>query len=99
MTDTQVLAGKNILITGAGRGLGKRLALGMASRGGKVGLLARSRGELDLAQLEIEQAGGVAMRLRADVRGVGEGRRAAAVAQPAQFWSGVTAELRVRRLG
>src|SRR5436190_15651997 len=68
MSDTQVLAGKNILITGAGRGIGKRLALGMASRGAKVGLLARSRGELDLAQLEIEQAGGIAMRLRADVR-------------------------------
>lgn len=68
MTDTQVVAGKNILITGAGRGIGKRLALGMAARGAKVGLLARSRGELDLAQLEIEQAGGVAMRLRADVR-------------------------------
>ena len=68
MSETQVLAGKSILITGAGRGIGKRLALGMAARGGKVGLLARSRGELDLAQLEIEQAGGVAMRLRADVR-------------------------------
>ena len=68
MTDTQVLSGKNILITGAGRGIGKRLALSMAARGAKVGLLARSRGELDLAQLEIEQAGGVAMRLRADVR-------------------------------
>jgi 3-oxoacyl-[acyl-carrier protein] reductase len=68
MSDTQVVAGKNILITGAGRGIGKRFALGMASRGAKVGLLARSRGELDLAQLEIEQAGGIAMRLRADVR-------------------------------
>jgi 3-oxoacyl-[acyl-carrier protein] reductase len=68
MTETQVLAGKNILITGAGRGIGKRLALSMAARGAKVGLLARSRGELDLAQLEIEQAGGIAMRLRADVR-------------------------------
>lgn len=68
MTDTQVLSGKNILITGAGRGIGKRLALSIAARGAKVGLLARSRGELDLAQLEIEQAGGVAMRLRADVR-------------------------------
>lgn len=68
MSDTQVVAGKNILITGAGRGIGKRFALGIASRGAKVGLLARSRGELDLAQLEIEQAGGIAMRLRADVR-------------------------------
>jgi NAD(P)-dependent dehydrogenase (short-subunit alcohol dehydrogenase family) len=68
MTETHVLAGKNVLITGAGRGIGKRLALGFSSRGAKVGLLSRSRGELDLAQLEIEQAGGIAMRLRADVR-------------------------------
>lgn len=68
MSEDQVLSGKNVLITGAGRGIGKRLALGMAARGAKVGLLARSRGELELAQLEIEQAGGVAMRLRADVR-------------------------------
>jgi len=33
-----------------------------------VGLLARSQSELDLAKREIEQAGGQAMRLRADVR-------------------------------
>jgi 3-oxoacyl-[acyl-carrier protein] reductase len=31
-------------------------------------LLARSQGELDLAKLEIEQAGGSALRIRADVR-------------------------------
>ncbi len=59
---------KNILITGAGRGIGKRLALGLAQAGFRVGLLARSQAELDLAKLEIEQAGGSAMRLRADVR-------------------------------
>jgi NAD(P)-dependent dehydrogenase (short-subunit alcohol dehydrogenase family) len=59
---------KSILITGAGRGIGKRLALGFAAAGARVGLLARSQAELDLAKLEIEQAGGVALRLRADVR-------------------------------
>ncbi len=59
---------KNVLITGAGRGIGKRLALGFAEAGARVGLLARSRAELDLAKLEIEQAGGNALRLRADVR-------------------------------
>jgi NAD(P)-dependent dehydrogenase (short-subunit alcohol dehydrogenase family) len=32
-----------------------------------VGLLARSKAELDLANLEIEHAGGVALRIRADV--------------------------------
>jgi NAD(P)-dependent dehydrogenase (short-subunit alcohol dehydrogenase family) len=33
-----------------------------------VGLLARTQAELDLAKLEIEQAGGNALRFRADVR-------------------------------
>jgi NAD(P)-dependent dehydrogenase (short-subunit alcohol dehydrogenase family) len=59
---------KSILVTGAGRGIGKRLALGLAQAGVRVGLLARSQAELDLAKLEIEQAGGNALRLRADVR-------------------------------
>jgi NAD(P)-dependent dehydrogenase (short-subunit alcohol dehydrogenase family) len=59
---------KSVLITGAGRGIGKRLALGFAAAGARVGLLARSQAELDLAKLEIEQAGGNALRLRADVR-------------------------------
>ena len=60
--------GKSVLITGAGRGIGKRLAMGFAAEGARVGLLARSQAELDLAKLEIEQAGGQALRLRADVR-------------------------------
>src|SRR5436853_7592474 len=60
--------GKSVLITGAGRGIGKRLAMGFAEAGARVGLLARSQAELDLAKLEIEQAGGAALRLRADVR-------------------------------
>lgn len=59
---------KTVLITGAGRGIGKRLAIGFAEAGAKVGLLARSLAELDLAVLEIEQAGGAAIGLRADVR-------------------------------
>jgi NAD(P)-dependent dehydrogenase (short-subunit alcohol dehydrogenase family) len=59
---------KNVLITGAGRGIGKRLAMGFAQAGARVGLLARSQAELELAKLEIEQAGGNALRLRADVR-------------------------------
>ncbi len=59
---------KSVLITGAGRGIGKRLAIGFAQAGARVGLLARSKGELDLAKLEIEQAGGNALSIRADVR-------------------------------
>jgi NAD(P)-dependent dehydrogenase (short-subunit alcohol dehydrogenase family) len=57
-----------VLITGAGRGIGKRLAVGFAAAGARVGLLARSQVELDAAQLEIEHAGGMAIPIRADVR-------------------------------
>jgi 3-oxoacyl-[acyl-carrier protein] reductase len=59
---------KGVLITGAGRGIGKRLAIGFANHGARVALLARSKAELDLANLEIEHAGGIALRIRADVR-------------------------------
>lgn len=62
-----VFKDRNILVTGAGRGIGKRLALGFAAAGARVGLLARSKPELDLANLEIEHAGGSSLRLRADV--------------------------------
>ncbi|MDQ6700767.1 MAG: SDR family NAD(P)-dependent oxidoreductase, partial [Acidobacteriota bacterium] len=57
---------QNVLITGAGRGIGKRLAIGFASAGARVGLLARSQPELNLAKLEIEHAGGNSLRIRAD---------------------------------
>lgn len=59
--------GVPVLVTGAGRGIGKRLAIGFATRGARVGLMARSKAELDLCHLEIEHAGGSALRLRADV--------------------------------
>ena len=42
--------------------------MGFAQAGARVGLLARSQAELDLAKMEIEHAGGNALRLRADVR-------------------------------
>ena len=58
----------NVLITGAGRGIGKRLAIGFSHNKARVGLLGRSQGELDVTKLEIEDSGGTALRLRADVR-------------------------------
>lgn len=59
--------GVPVLVTGAGRGIGKRLAIGFAGKGARVGLLARSKAELDLCHLEIEHGGGAALRIRADV--------------------------------
>jgi NAD(P)-dependent dehydrogenase (short-subunit alcohol dehydrogenase family) len=63
----RTLTNAGVLVTGAGRGIGKRLAIGFAAAGNRVGLLARSKAELDLAHLEIEHAGGNALRIRADV--------------------------------
>ena len=59
--------GVPVLVTGAGRGIGKRLAIGFAAKGARVGLVARSKAELDLCHLEIEHGGGAALRIRADV--------------------------------
>lgn len=58
---------KNVMITGAGRGIGKRLALGFARHGARLLLYCRSKSELDLARIEIEQSGGVAQRFQGDV--------------------------------
>jgi len=62
------LQDRSVLITGAGRGIGKRLAIGFAAAGARVALVSRSKAELELAHLEIEHAGGNALRIRADVR-------------------------------
>lgn len=66
-TPTSEFKNKNVLVTGAGRGIGKRLALGFARLGARIALVSRSKAEIDLAHIEIEQAGGNALRIRADV--------------------------------
>jgi NAD(P)-dependent dehydrogenase (short-subunit alcohol dehydrogenase family) len=67
VTPVNEFKNKNILVTGGGRGIGKRLALGFARLGARIALLGRSRAEIELAQIEIEQAGGNALQIRADV--------------------------------
>ena len=57
-----------MLVTGAGRGIGKRIALGFAAHGAHVAMVARSRAELDLAHLEIQHSGGSSLRMAGDVR-------------------------------
>src|SRR6185437_7826120 len=77
----------NVLITGAGRGIGKRFALGFSASKARVGLLGRSQGELDVTKLEIEDKGGAALRLRADVRNFDQ--MTAAVDRMSREWGGV----------
>lgn len=59
---------KVVFITGAGRGIGKRLALGFAAEGAHVALLSRSKGELEVAHMEIQHSGGSSARFIGDVR-------------------------------
>jgi NAD(P)-dependent dehydrogenase (short-subunit alcohol dehydrogenase family) len=56
------------VVTGAGRGIGKRLAMGFAKDRAKVGLIARTERELEATKLEIKQSGGEVFSARADVR-------------------------------
>lgn len=61
------LDGKRCLITGAGRGIGRAVAVRLAAAGGHVLLTSRSADELAEACAECEAAGGRAATLAADV--------------------------------
>jgi 3-hydroxybutyrate dehydrogenase len=61
------LAGKTALITGAGRGIGREIALRFAREGAAVALLARTAAEIHAAAAEVRAQGGRALALPADV--------------------------------
>jgi short-subunit dehydrogenase len=65
-----------VLITGASSGIGRGLALELARRGARVGLLARRRELLEEIAREISQAGGQALAIPADVTCADEVRAA-----------------------
>ncbi len=62
------LAGKNVVITGGGRGLGLQIAREAARRGARVGLVARAESELEAARAELEAAGAIVFTHACDVR-------------------------------
>jgi len=49
------LSGKNVVITGGSKGIGKAIALGFAAEGANVALCARSEGPLRAAESELRQ--------------------------------------------
>jgi NAD(P)-dependent dehydrogenase (short-subunit alcohol dehydrogenase family) len=51
------LTGKKALVTGAGRGIGKAVALGLARAGADVGLVARTESELNAVAGEVKEIG------------------------------------------
>ncbi len=68
MTDSQgVFAGKVAVVTGAGRGLGRFVACGLAARGMRVAAVARSADQVRETAELIQAAGGEALPLAADV--------------------------------
>ncbi len=59
--------GKVVLVTGASKGVGKAIAMLLASEGAAVVMVARSEDELRVAAEEVTQAGGKAVAYAADV--------------------------------
>lgn len=68
MSDTKELAGKVAVVTGAGRNIGRAIALALADAGASVVVNARSnKAEADKVVSEIEGAGGKAVAVVGDV--------------------------------
>jgi len=70
------LQGKVALVTGAGSGIGKAAAIRFAREGARVGALSRTRDEIQATVQEIEQAGGQAISLLADISEADQMKRA-----------------------
>src|SRR4051794_29565287 len=61
------VSGKVAVVTGGGRGLGRHVAIGLARRGVRVALAARSIEQLAETERSITQGGGTALGVAVDV--------------------------------
>ena len=76
-------AGKTALITGAGRGIGRAIALGLADAGAGLILLARSAGQLDETRAMLLHRGAEAARIQVVVADLGDEEQRDHAAGPA----------------
>ena len=84
MFEPNLLAGRVILITGGGTGLGRSMALRLAELGAKLFLVGRREGPLAETAQQIRKAGGACSYATCDVRDPA-GVEAAVAAAEAQF--------------
>jgi 3-oxoacyl-[acyl-carrier protein] reductase len=61
------LSGRPAIVTGAARGLGRAIALGLAAAGAKVACVATKTATLDMVVGEIRESGGIAESFACDV--------------------------------
>ena len=64
--------GEVVVITGASAGVGRATVREFARRGARIGLIARGKDGLEGARREVEQLGGEALILSADVADAGQ---------------------------
>jgi NAD(P)-dependent dehydrogenase (short-subunit alcohol dehydrogenase family) len=68
---------KVVVVTGASAGVGRAVVEQFAREGARIGLIARGRDRLEAARRDVEQAGGNAIALQADVSNADEVESAA----------------------
>ena len=81
------LEGRNALVTGGGRGIGRSICRTLGAAGARVAILARTREQVEEAAQDLSRAGSTALALTADVSVPGQ--VAAAVDEVERAWGGI----------
>ena len=68
MLDRLSMAGKHVIVTGAGRGLGQQMALALADAGADIVCAARTQEQIEETAAQIRERGRRALALPVDVR-------------------------------
>lgn len=79
--DNSLLAGRRAVVTGAGRGIGRSIALALAHAGADVAVTARTTGEIEMLAGEIARMGRLGVAVSCDVT---DPQQVSAMAQQAQ---------------